>query len=224
MNRDYLDEQRYIRTKNKIKTTGTLIIVIGLLIGGLLVYKGYSNLTEFNNLFTEENKQKKITELEAEKAELEQQIQPVLDKIKALQREWRETNPFENKQRMYDIEDEIEVLEKQIKPSQDRIREIDNEIHYTKNSDVEFQRWIHSDKYIPFFAVGGFIAIASLMVGGAILSSAHQREIMAYNAQAIMPVAQQGMDALYPDLVRRVGQMQRDIGQELRDDMPDYYR
>ena len=53
---------------------------------------------------------------------------------------------------------------------------------------------------IPFYIIGGFIIIASCMFAGSIYMTTKQREILAFHAQQVMPVAQEGIEKMAPTI------------------------
>ena len=63
------------------------------------------------------------------------------------------------------------------------------------------ERSFESSKSIPLFMLGAFIIIASCMICGPLyLGIVKKREIMAYGAQQVMPVAQEGIEKVAPTI------------------------
>ncbi len=56
----------------------------------------------------------------------------------------------------------------------------------------------HSE--IAFYILGAFIIIASCMIAGTLYLNTKSREIMAYQAQQVMPVAQEGIEKMAPTI------------------------
>ena len=52
----------------------------------------------------------------------------------------------------------------------------------------------------PLFMIGGFIIVASCLISGSIFISTKRRELLAYHAQQIRPVAQEGVEKMAPSV------------------------
>ena len=61
-----------------------------------------------------------------------------------------------------------------------------------------FNKTFDSAKYLPFYMIGGFIILVSCMVAGAIYLITKRREIIAFSAQQVMPLAQEGIEKMAP--------------------------
>ena len=61
-----------------------------------------------------------------------------------------------------------------------------------------FNKTFDSAKYIPFYMIGGFIILVSCMIAGAIYMITKRREIIAFSAQQVMPLAQEGIEKIAP--------------------------
>lgn len=68
------------------------------------------------------------------------------------------------------------------------------------NDKSDFNKEFDSYDSIPFYMIGGFIIIASCMIAGSIYMTTKQREILAFHAQQVMPVAQEGMEKIAPTI------------------------
>lgn len=63
-----------------------------------------------------------------------------------------------------------------------------------------FNKSFDSARYIPFYMIGGFIIFVSCMIAGSIYFVAKRREILAFSAQQVMPVAQEGIEKFAPTI------------------------
>ena len=81
-------------------------------------------------------------------------------------------------------------LENEIETKESRLRELK-----MKSNDT-----FSNAKSIPFYMFGGIIIFASCMFSGITYLSTKQREILAYHAQQVMPVAKEGMEKVAPTL------------------------
>ena len=66
-------------------------------------------------------------------------------------------------------------------------------------------------KYTPFYIYGAFIIIASCMFSGIIYLSTMQREILAYHAQQVMPIAQEGIEKVAPTIGKVTASIAKEV-------------
>lgn len=193
---EYLNEERYQRTKNKISIIALLILVVGLLIGGGLIYFGYVKYTEA----TKEVENARTEEVvEGEIDALEDKLIPLKVSLN------KEFNNNSFSEEYYRIKNEINDINEDIS-------ELKTELWKIKSGYNDSSNRISASRYVPFFMFGGFIIIASLMISGAIYISTKQREMLAYQAQQVMPVAQEGLEKMGPTL----GKVAKDIKDSLK--------
>ena len=64
----------------------------------------------------------------------------------------------------------------------------------------DFNKDFNSFGSIPFYMFGGIIIIGSCMISLSIFMIAKRREIIAFTAQQVMPVAQEGMEKMAPSI------------------------
>ncbi|MDD5865462.1 MAG: hypothetical protein PUD07_03105 [bacterium] len=74
------------------------------------------------------------------------------------------------------------------------------EIYLLDNKYTDFNKKFESEKYVPFYIVGGFILIVSIMISGSIYMMTKRREIAAFSAQQMMPIAQEGIEKMAPSV------------------------
>lgn len=82
----------------------------------------------------------------------------------------------------------------------------------------EFNRNFDSHESIPFYIFGAFAIIASCIIAGAIYMIAKRREILAFHAQQVMPVAKEGIDEMAPTIGKVAGEITKGIKQGLKDE------
>ena len=68
------------------------------------------------------------------------------------------------------------------------------------NDKSDFNKDFDSYDSIPFYMIGGFIIIASCMIASSIYMTTKRREILAFHAQQVMPVAQEGIEKMAPTI------------------------
>lgn len=74
------------------------------------------------------------------------------------------------------------------------------EIYLLDSKYSDFDKKFESEKYVPFYIVGGFILIASIMISGSIYMMTKRREIAAFSVQQMMPIAQEGIEKIAPSV------------------------
>lgn len=227
MEKKFLNEESYQKTKNKIKVVALIILVIGILIGGSLIATGIRKQNEINSKYSEENKQKIASQLEVEKqnitnkkTEIENKIKPIEDQIKSLERV--SFNGFDAA--YYERKDKIEELQKSISSDKKTILVIDDVLedsnfackfdgktnfvtsqycslsNQLNDISSDFNKSFDSRDSIPFYMFGGFIIVASGMISLSVYMFAKRREILAFGAQTIIPVAKEVVDDVAPTI------------------------
>ena len=196
---EYLNEERYQKTKSKL---GIIIVVVWLVlvsVGGFLIYKGLGNSAN-SNLSTVESK------LKEQKA--------------ALEASGLKYNAFAN----YSDGDEynLKIITDVLDPSfsycsfdEYKNNSITKEYCSLKNSSSSFAK----TSYLMF---GGFIILASSMFCGIIyISIIKRREMMAYTMQQVMPVAKEGIDEMTPTVADSVGKIAGSIAKGIKEGLKD---
>ena len=74
--KEYLTEKNYNKGKKIIMLIALLVLVVGLTIGGLLIYKGINEKQKIDNTTNEqaEKDKQRLKEIETEKEELNKKI------------------------------------------------------------------------------------------------------------------------------------------------------
>lgn len=241
----YLNEENYQKTKKKIMITALVVLVIGLLIGGSLIFIGLKKQNVVNSNYSEKTKANLDKQLVTEKGnlvnsknELENKIKPVQDEIKSLER--AKFEGFDDA--YYARQDKIEELNKSIATDKNSIKVIDEVLDesfdycnfdeaqnnsYTSkycslknqlNDKTDFNKNFDSFNNIIFYMFGGFIIIASFMIAGFIFMFSKRREIAAFTTQQVMPVAKEGIEEIAPTIGKAAGEIAKGIKNGLRDD------
>ena len=187
--KEYLNEERYQKTKGKIKFIILVIFIIGLALGGFLIYKGVSS----TNI---SSKAELKAELEEKKAELEEKGIVY--------------NPFAT----YTDKEEydLKIITEALDPSFDNCsfdeyknNDLTKEYCSANSATSNFSKM----SYLMF---GGFVIIAScILCGGLYLNLVKRREILAYTAQQVMPVAQEGIEKMAPSIGKVAGEIAKNF-------------
>lgn len=212
----YLNEENYQNAKGKILLVAKLVLVVGILIGGLLLGIGFYNNYKIKHVYPKEIA-KKEEKLDTMRRELKSEIQPTLDKITELQN--TKFDGFNDE--YYERQNQILRLKSEIAPVQNQISEIDLYFSMrwcfnpTVTSDVCELKEQSSFNNIPYFMIGGFIIVATLMISGGIFMFAKRREMMAFSLQQVMPIAQEGLEKVAPTVAK--------VGKEITKEMAPAY-
>ena len=240
---NYLTEEKYQKNRRKVVLGSIMVLIIGIVLGGGLLAIGISKQIKVNSKYSETNKELVSKKLDVEKQnlisskeKLEEKINPVKDEIKSLERE--KFTGFDTN--YYARQDKIEELEKSISLDESSLTAIEevlsdnrssceiNSNSYTEkycslkkqldNLNNEFDRKSDSYSTIPFYMFGGFIIIASCMIAGSIYAFAKRREILAFSAQQVMPVAKEGIEKMTPTVSKSVEEITKSVKKGLKDD------
>lgn len=187
--KEYLNEERYQKTKGKIKYIILVIFIIGLALGGFLIYKGVSSTNS------------------SSKAELKAELEEKKDE---LEEKGIVYNPFAT----YTDKEEydLKIITEALDPSFDNCsfdeyknNDLTKEYCSANSATSNFSKM----SYLMF---GGFVIIAScILCGGLYLNLVKRREILAYTAQQVMPVAQEGIEKMAPSIGKVAGEIAKNI-------------
>ena len=188
----YLNEEKYKKAEKSITLVAILVLFVGLCIGGFLIYKGVAKPG------TSKVEDLKV-QLETKKSELE------ANGIK-----------FSSSTKYSDGEAyDLKIITNALDPSfnhcafdEYKNNSITKEYCAAKNSTGDFA----SSSSTMF---GAFICIATCMISGFIFMFAKQRNIVAFQAQQIMPVAKEGIDEMAPTIGKAAGEIAKGIREGL---------
>src|SRR5574344_789454 len=113
----YLNEGFYRLGKKAVITIGIVVLLLGIGIGGFLLYKGFSNLNTVKAEWSDAGKQAKIDDLNTQYDSLKNSIQDELDQITALERV--QFTGFDDA--YYQREDQINALKESVLPVQEKM-------------------------------------------------------------------------------------------------------
>ena len=173
----YLNEEKYKKAVKTITFISILVLVIGLCIGGFLIYRGVvkPDLSKVEEL---------RTQLEAKRKDLESKGVVYNTFAKYTDGE------------VY----ELKIITNVLDPSfnhcsfdEYKNNSITKEYCKAKNSTEDFAS-------AGSIMIGAFICIATLMISGFIFLFAKQRSILAFQAQQAMPVAKEGINEMAPTI------------------------
>lgn len=238
MKEELLNEEKYQSNKKKISTIALLILIIGLLLGGILISLGVIKSNEINSKYSEPYKdnlmkQLKIEEknLHGEKEKLEEKIKPAEDEIKKLSRvkfEGFDDEYYKRQDRIEELSKSISADKKQLSIINEVLENGEFACHFeaknnkltskycdmvtnlVKSSNDFNKSFDLSDSYV-YYGLGGFVIFSSLMISAAVYSITKRREIMAFSAQQMMPLAQEGLEKMAPSVGKAGAEMIEEI-------------
>lgn len=200
--KEFLTEENYERGKKKVMTIALIVLVLGLLIGGSLIATGIIKSSQVQtSSSTERSKETIQSEIDSLNSELAT--------LGAQKNQEFQSNGFSEE--YYRLDNEISTKQSKVSDLETEIWKADSGYNSTRDS-------ISKAKYVPFYMFGAFVIIASCMISGAIFMFAKRREITAFTAQQVMPVAQEGIDKMSPTIGNAAGAIAKGIKDGLKDD------
>lgn len=211
MNTNYLNEQKYQKTKNKLSTIALLVLLAGLALGIFLILMGLENKKKNDTKYSEENKQQQITEINKK---IESEETTLKEKKSELEDKGITYSAFTTYSdgESYDLK----VITNAMDPSFNHCAfdeyknntltkeycSLKDELKELESTNVEFDKKFNNSSTIPYFMFGGFVIIATLMISGSIYMITKRREIMAFSTQQVMPIAQEGIEKMTPTMAK----------------------
>ena len=213
----YLDEEKYKKNEKKLVLVAVILLLIGLSIGGFLIYKGITFLSKDANKSTIDSLNKELliekTNLENKKAEL---------KAKGVT---YETTPDYDEGEKYDLYIISSVLDPAVNYcSFDEY--LNNEI--TKNycslkKEIDLEKDDNHRKFegSKFLMIGGFLTFFSLIIFINLIITAKKRYISAFVAQQKMPIIQEGIEEMTPTLGKSSHEVAKEISEGVTEGIND---
>lgn len=191
----YLNEDKYQKTEKTISLVAILLLVVGLCIGGFLIYKGVAKPG------TSKVEELKVV-LETKKSELESK--------------GVKFSPFTGYSdgESYDLKIITEALDPSFNHcafDEYKNNSITKEYCAAKNSTGKFA----SNRSTM---IGVFICISTCMISGFIFAVSKRRHILAFQTQQAMPIAKEGINEMAPTIGNVAGEIAKGIKQGLNDD------
>ena len=208
-NKKYLTEENYEKGKKTILKIAIAVLVIGIVVGVSLIVAGVLkiNSTSKNNngnTIVEENNMT-LEEIDLEIAEIDNQINEINQNINSLKAEKSQeftTNGFSEK--YYQIDSEIETQSKKISDLNQEKFILESKKQFadsglTFDTDNEKGEKLLSKGYGGMMIMGGvMVLIFTAIISGKLFMIYKRREILAFTAQQVIPVAQEGIDEMAP--------------------------
>jgi hypothetical protein len=192
-----LNEERYQRSKRKIKSISIIILIIGILLGSLVILRGLKEHLTVNFKYSDKHLAEVKEEYNKEKEVLGAKKKALLEK--GVQFSYFAKNTDGD---AYDLMMIVTVLEgnrcgfneyKRYELTQ-KYCEIENELNDL--SDRDFNKSFAGANSLKYYMIGGFVIFTFGMVAFYLYINSKQREILAFHAQGLMPLAEESADKL----------------------------
>lgn len=212
MEKEYLTEKRYQNVKKGlIYVAITIFAVITTLSTIFLIIPGIQKLKEANDFVipTEESVKAEKDVIEGKydilETQLEAKYELLEDELAAkYTKEMGDEGWFEERQEYGEESSKLSIAEGKEKIS--LMDDKSDELFAVKSvSSFEFEQRSIRNNAIPLIAGGIFALFFALMISGGLLASAFGRHILAFNAQSVMPVAQEGIEKMAPTIGKAAG-------------------
>jgi len=221
--KEYLSEENFQKNKKKILMVASIVLVIGLLIGGSLIATGLMKQNKVNSQYSEESQSSVSEQLAAEKNNLQQKKSEL--ELKGI--EYKGNAKYTDGE-VYDLY----IITNVLNPSFEycvfgeyKNNDLTSKYCSLKNNldDIssDFNKKFDSHDSIPFYMFGAFVIVASCMIAGSIYMFAKRREIIAFSAQQVMPLAQEGIEKMAPTVGSVAGTIGKEIAKGIKEGLKD---
>lgn len=227
-NKKYLTEENYEKGKKIILKIAITILVIGIVIGISLIVAGIlkinstsenssNNTTIEEDAMTEEEIDLKIAEIDNQINEINQN----LNSLKAEKSQEFMANGFSEK--YYEIDSEIETENKKISDLNQEKFILESEKQLTNNGFIDdFEEGgpenLASKGFGGMMIMGGvMVLIFTALISGKLFMIYKRREILAFTAQQVIPVAQEGIDEMAPAIGNVAKEVAKGISSGIKD-------
>ena len=217
--KEFLTEENYERGKKKIKSIALIILIVGILLGGTLIATGIiktkSSKAEAEKV-NEERYNAAYKESEEKVAAAKERLDEIDTEKKTL------TAQYDSKQQECDSLNmtdpdwysKVNQCNREASAINSKITELETEKFQLENANykVYYEPKI-AKNYILLSILGGIIVISSCITSCSIYLFAKRREIIAFTAQQVMPVAQEGIEKMAPTVGNAAGTIGKSIAQ-----------
>lgn len=194
----YLNEEKYQKTEKGITVFAILILVVGLLIGGFLIYRGIAKPA--------------TSKVDALEKKLEEKRNELISKGIEYDKSSKYTDG--EKYDLYIITKALDPSFQYCEFDECKNNSITKDYCAAKNSISEF-----SNRTSIMF--GAFICIATFMIFVSVLTFAKRRHILAFTTQQTMPVAKESIDEMAPTIGNAAGSIAKGITKGIKNGLED---
>lgn len=194
----YLNEEKYQKTEKGITVFAILILVIGLFIGGFLIYRGIAKPATSKVDVLEKNLEEKRNELISKGIKYDESS------------EYTDGEKYD----LYIITKALDPSFQYCKFDKYKNNSITKEYCAAKNSISEFS----NSTSIMF---GAFICFATIGIFVFVLAFAKGRHILAFTTQQTMPVAKESIDEMAPTIGNAAGEIAKGVTKGIKNGLED---
>lgn len=235
--KEFLTEENYEKGKKKIMRIALIVFIVGVLLGGSLIITGIIKTNEVKKQNEQASQQVEQNSQTRTASDVQADIDSVQAKIDTLEIEIGNLKTEQNKifrddygfsDRYYEKDAEIKAkqrelykLESQLSNYKSELWKINSGYNDTQKEIEKAKNTISTSKYVPLYMFGVFIIVASCMITFSIYMFGKRREIIAFTAQQVMPVAQEGIEKMTPTVGNVAGSIARDITKGIKEGLKD---
>lgn len=190
---EYLSEKKYQKTAKKISLVAFVVLLVGLSVGGFLIYNGIAKPNQ--------------SKVESLKKELE-------EKRLALLSQGVTPSSHYTDQEAYDLY----IITNALDPSFPRCNFDEYKSNPLTSAYCKAKNSVSDFSTSASIMTGTFICIATFMISGFIFLFSKQRSILAFSTQQAMPIAQEGIDKMAPTIGNAAKEIAKGIKEGLKDD------
>lgn len=191
MNRhEYLNEEKYQKAEKKISFVALIILVLGLSLGGFLIYKG---------VHTDSSK------LDDARKALEIKRDTLIENGVTKSSNYLNGESYQ----LYILTNALDPSFSYCSFSEYKNNDLTREYCSLKNSTSDFSK-------TSFIMFGSFICISTLMISLFVFSVSKQRKMLAFMTQQAMPIAQEGIEKMTPTVAKSVKEITKSVKDGLR--------
>lgn len=194
----YLNEKKYQKTEKGITIFAVLILVVGLLIGGFLIYRGIAKPS--------------TSKVDALEKKLEEKRNELISNGIEYDKSSKYTDG--EKYDLYIITNALDPSFSHCEFDEYKNNSITKEYCAAKNSISEFST-------ISLIMVGIFICFVTFMIFVSVLVFAKGRHILAFTTQQTMPVAKESIDEMAPTIGNAAGEIAKGITKGIKNGLED---
>lgn len=188
----YLNEEKYQKTKNKLILIAFIFLILGILGGVILIFTGNQKGKQ-----NEISVQEKLDDIKSKRTELEKQLADKSYECNSL--DMNDPNWFADSSKCTDEETKIRV-----------------ELGKLNSEEVSLEH--QEGPALVYFGLGGMSIFIGLVIFGCIYMTAKRREIAAFGAQQMMPIAQEGIDTIAPTVGNAAKEIVKGVKEGLKDE------
>ncbi|MBQ3445222.1 hypothetical protein IJG29_00600 [Candidatus Saccharibacteria bacterium] len=186
--KQYLNEAKYQKAEKRITLLSLFILVIGLLLGGFLIYRGIAKPST------------------ATIEELTSQLQTKKQELQSRGIQYSEFTTYSDGE-AYDLK----IITNALDPSFPHCNFSEYQDNPITKDYCAAKTNSSSFASKSSVMIGIFVCIATCMISGTIFAFAKRRHILAFSTQQVMPVAKEGIEEITPTVSNAAGKITEEI-------------